>query len=154
MKIGLICLLLIYSGEPYGRKMCFLFDRMYQLWYILGMEVEKKIHADFFKTEQNNEPVRDFLKALSPEDKKSVGADIMAVEMSWPIGYSMVRKLDTDLWEVRTGISDKRICRIMFTVSGNTMILLHAFVKKTQKTPKEDMELGKKRRNLVLGGQK
>jgi len=52
-----------------------------------------KIQADFFKTEQNNEPVRDFLKALSPEDKKSVGADIMAVEMLWPIGYRMVRKL-------------------------------------------------------------
>ena len=134
--------------------MCFLFDRMYQLWYILDMEVEKKIQADFFKTEQNNEPVRDFLKALSPEDKKFVGADIMAVEMSWSIGYPMVRKLDTDLWEVRTGISDKRICRVMFTVSGDTMVLPHAFVKKTQKTPKEDMELGKKRRNLVLGGQK
>ena len=118
------------------------------------MEVEKKIHADFFKTEPNNEPVRDFLKALSPEDKKSVGADIMAVEMLWPIGYPMVRKLDTDLWEVRTGISDKRICRVMFTINGNAMILLHAFVKKTQKTPKEDMELGKKRRNSVLGGQK
>lgn len=57
--------------------MCFLFDRMYQLWYILDMEVEKKIQADFFKTEQNNEPVRDFLKTLSPEDKKSVGADIL-----------------------------------------------------------------------------
>ena len=53
--------------------------------------------------------------------------DIMAIEMSWPIGYPMVRKLDTDLWEVRTGISDKRICRIMFTVSGNTMILLDLF---------------------------
>ena len=134
--------------------MCFLFDRMYQLWCILDMKVEKKIQADFFKTEQNNEPVRDFLKALSPEDKKSVGADIMAVEMLWPIGYPMVRKLDTDLWEVRTGISDKRICRVMFTINGNAMILLHAFVKKTRKTPKKDMELGKKRRNLVLGGQK
>ncbi|MDY5124282.1 MAG: hypothetical protein SPE59_10865 [Treponema sp.] len=46
------------------------------------MEIGKKLQADFFKTEQNNEPVRDFLKGLSPEDKKSVGADIMAVEMS------------------------------------------------------------------------
>ena len=118
------------------------------------MEIEKKLRADFFKTEQNNEPVRDFLKGLSPEDKKSVGADIMAVEMSWPIGYPTVRKLDTDLWEVRTDISDKRICRVMFTVNEKKMILLHAFIKKTQKTPKEDMELGKKRRNLVLGGRK
>ena len=118
------------------------------------MGIEKKLQAAFFKTEQNNEPVRDFLKGLPPEDKKTVGADIMAVEMSWPIGYPTVRKLDTDLWEVRTDISDKRICRVMFTVSGNKMVLLHAFIKKTQKTPKEDMELGKKRRNLVLGGRK
>ena len=75
----------------------------------------------------------------------------MAVEMSWPIGYPTVRKLDADLWEIRTNISDKRICRIMFTVCENKMLLLHAFVKKTQKIPKEDIELGKKRRNLILG---
>ncbi|MGN0756291.1 type II toxin-antitoxin system RelE/ParE family toxin [Treponema sp.] len=118
------------------------------------MEIQKKIKAEFFKTEQNNEPVRDFLKGLSLEDKKSVGADIMALEMSWPVGYPTVRKLDTNLWEVRSDISDKRICRVMFTINGSKMILLHAFIKKTQKTPKDDMELGKKRRNLVLGGQK
>ena len=62
------------------------------------MEIEKKLQADFFKTEQNNEPVRDFLKGLSPEDKKSVGADIMAVEMSWPIGYPTVRELRKKIW--------------------------------------------------------
>lgn len=42
----------------------------------------------------------------------------------------------------------------MFKINGSKMILLHAFIKKTQKTPKDDMELGKKQRNLVLGGQK
>ena len=46
------------------------------------MEINKKITAEFFKTEQSNELVRDFLKSLESEDKKSVGADIMAVEMS------------------------------------------------------------------------
>ena len=115
---------------------------------------QKRVRADFFKTAQGNEPVRDFLKALKLEDKKSVGADIMAVEMLWPIGYPKVRKLDSDLWEVRTDISDKRICRAIFTVDGKKMVLLHAFIKKTQKTPKEDLELAKKRRDLVLGGQK
>lgn len=55
------------------------------------MEIQKKIKAEFFKTEQNNEPVRDFLKGLPLEDKKSVGADIMAVEMSWPVGYPTVK---------------------------------------------------------------
>ena len=78
----------------------------------------------------------------------------MAVEMLWPIGYPTVRKLDTNLWEVRSDISNKRICRVLFTVSDKRIILLHAFIKKTQKTPKNDIELGKKRRNLILGGQK
>ena len=78
----------------------------------------------------------------------------MAVEMSWPVGYPKVRKLDKDLWELRTDISDKRICRIMFTIIEYKMILLHSFIKKTQKTPKDDMDLGKKRRNLVLGGKR
>lgn len=120
----------------------------------IKMEINKKITAEFFKTEQSNEPVRDFLKSLESEDKKSVGADIMAVEMSWPIGYPRVRKLDTDLWEVRTNISDNRICRVLFTISGKKMILLHGFIKKSQKTPKDDLDLGKKRKGLVLGGKK
>lgn len=55
------------------------------------MEIQKKIKAEFFKTKQNNEPVWDFLKGLPLEDKKSVGADIMAVEMSWPVGYPTVK---------------------------------------------------------------
>lgn len=118
------------------------------------MEINKKIQAVFFKSMQNNEPVRDFLKSFEPEDKKSVGADIMAVEMLWPIGYPRVRKLDTDLWEVRSNISDNRICRILFTISENKMILLHGFIKKSQKTPKDDLDLGKKRRDFVLGGRK
>ena len=118
------------------------------------MEIQKKLQADFFKTEKGNEPVRDFLKELLSEDKKSVGADIMAVEMSWPIGYPKVRKMESDLWEIRSDISDKRICRVFFTISGKRMILLHAIIKKAQKTPLEDLDLAKKRKNLVLGGKK
>ena len=118
------------------------------------MKIQKKLQADFFKTENGNEPVRDFLKALDSDDKKSVGADIMAIEMSWTVGYPKVRKMDTDLWEVRTSISDKRICRIFFTVTGKEMILLHAIIKKSQKTPLEELELAKTRKKLVLGGKK
>lgn len=114
------------------------------------MENVKRINATFFKTESDNEPVRDFLKGLLTDDRKSIGADIMAIEMSWPIGYPTVRKLDKDLWEVRSDISDKRISRIFFTISENKMILLHAIIKKSQKTPKEDLDLAKKRRDLVL----
>ena len=85
------------------------------------MDINKKITAEFFKTEQNNEPVRDFLKSLELEDKKSVGADIMAVEMSWPIGYPRVRKLDTDLWE-----ESSRICWCKFVF----LCLMHHTIKR------------------------
>ena len=115
------------------------------------MKMDKVVIAKFFKTETGNEPVRDFLKDLAPDDRKTIGADIMAIEMSWPIGYPAVRKLDSNLWEVRSNISDKRISRAFFTILEGNMILLHAIIKKSQKTPQEDINLSKKRRNLVLG---
>ncbi|WP_253683400.1 type II toxin-antitoxin system RelE/ParE family toxin [Treponema denticola] len=69
--------------------------------------MDKVVIAKFFKTETGNEPVRDFLKDLAPDDRKTIGADIMAIEMAWPIGYPAVRKLDSNLWEVRSNISNK-----------------------------------------------
>lgn len=68
----------------------------------------------------------------------------MAVEMSWPIGYSWVRKMDTDLWEVRSDISDRRICRVFFTISGRQLVLLHGIIKKTSKTLQDDLDLARK----------
>jgi phage-related protein len=53
--------------------------------------------------------------------------------------------LDTGLWEIRSRL-DQRISRILFTVYDNTMVLLHGFIKKSQKTPKEDLQLAKDRK--------
>jgi phage-related protein len=112
---------------------------------------DKKIKVFFFKTPAGNEPVKDWLKALPSEDKKSIGEDIKVVEFSWPVGIPLVKKLDADLWEVRTHLPDK-ISRVFFTVWNGFMVLLHGIIKKSQKTPKEDLELAKKRRNTVLKG--
>jgi len=80
------------------------------------MKIDKAITAQFFKTEAGNEPVREFLKELPPTDRKTIGADIMAIEMSWPIGYPAVRKLDANLWEIRSDISDRKTSRVFFTI--------------------------------------
>jgi phage-related protein len=113
--------------------------------------VKKTITVKFFRTSNGKEPVRDWLKKQSIDDKKAIGEDIKAVEFLWPIGYPRVEKLDHDLWEVRTKLSNK-ICRVFFTVYKNYMILVHSIIKKTQKTPKEDLDLAKKRRNIVFQG--
>jgi phage-related protein len=115
------------------------------------MAKEKKIAVKFFKTPTGNEPVRDWLKKSTQETKKAIGEDIKVVEKSWPIGYPLVTKLDNDLWEIRTKLTNG-ISRVFFTIWREYMVLLHVIVKKTQKTPKQDLELAKKRRNIVLAG--
>ncbi len=57
----------------------------------------------------------------------------------------VVRKMEHGLWEVRCRL-DKRIARILFTVKGEQMVLLHGFIKKSQKTPREDLQLTKDRK--------
>jgi phage-related protein len=111
----------------------------------------KVIFARFFKASSGNEPVREWLKNQTDEHKKSIGGDIAAIEWGWPIGYPLVRKLDNNLWEIRTNLSDG-ISRVFFTVWENYMVLLHGIIKKSKKTPKEDLELAKRRRNIVLQG--
>ena len=49
------------------------------------------------------------------------------------------------LWEVRSTLTQGRIARVLFCVHENRMVLLHAFIKKTQKTPDADRGLALKR---------
>jgi len=112
----------------------------------------KRITVRFYMTQAGKEPVRDWLKDLAREDRRVIGEDIKTVEIGWPLGMPLVRKLDTRLWEVRSDIGDGCISRVLFTVKGSVMVLLHGFVKKTQKTPKADLDLAKKRRDGVQNG--
>lgn len=107
----------------------------------------KRIPAIFFRTEAGNEPVRDWLKGLSREDRKRIGADVFTVELGWPIGMPVCRPLGGGLYEVRTDLTSNRIARIIFSLDRSSrMVLLHEFIKKTQKTPDEDLRLAEKNR--------
>ena len=106
----------------------------------------------FFLTDSGREPVRDWLKSLDKEDRKAIGEDIKLIQFRWPLGMPLVRKMETDLWEVRSHLNQGRIARILFTVRGSEMALLHSFIKKSQKTPAKDLQLARKRKNLWLSG--
>lgn len=99
----------------------------------------------FYRTESGNEPLREWLKGLSKLDKKVIGGDIKTVQYGWPLGMPLVRKLDSGLWEVRCRLGS-RIARILFTVKAEQMVLLHGFIKKSQKTPQADLQLAKGRK--------
>ena len=95
----------------------------------------------FYRSATDSEPVLDWLlEQVSPAARKAIGADIKTVQFGWPIGMPVVRKLESGLWEVRSHIPEG-IARVLFTVAGARMVLLHGFVKKTQATPKADLAL-------------
>ncbi|KAB2844358.1 MAG: type II toxin-antitoxin system RelE/ParE family toxin [Burkholderiales bacterium] len=102
----------------------------------------------FFRTESGTEPVRDGLRALSAAERRILGEDIKTVQLGWPLGMPLVRSLGDGLWEIRCGM-EQRIARIVFCLEGSTMVLLHAFFKKQQKTPKADLDLSLKRLRLL-----
>jgi phage-related protein len=104
------------------------------------------LNVFFYRTNAGNEPVREWLKSLNREDKRTIGEDIKTAQFGWPLGMPLIRKLEHGLWEVRSNTT-QGITRVLFTVNKNTMILLHGFVKKSQKTP--PIELNTARRRLA-----
>ncbi|EIL89200.1 hypothetical protein UU5_15990 [Rhodanobacter sp. 115] len=80
-----------------------------------------------------------------------IGEDIKTVQFGWPLGMPLVRKMDPGLWEVRSTI-DTGIARVLFTTSGPVMVLLHGFIKKSDKTPKDELKLAQRRAKEVHHG--
>jgi phage-related protein len=124
---------------------------MYLLWYTVTVEREQPIHVVFFRTETGHEPVREWLKSLTKEEKKIIGEDIKTVQFSWPIGKPLVDNLGEQIWEVRSRLKN-RIARTLFTIHKQEIVLLHGFIKKEQKTPLDDLRLAKKRKSQYVSG--
>lgn len=103
-------------------------------------EASKRLRAAFYQTASGNEPVRDWLKDLDSIDRKTIGE-----EFTWPVEMPLVRSMKRGLWELRSALPGNRITRVMLCVVEDRMVLLHAFVKKTEKTPDDDLALARKR---------
>jgi phage-related protein len=102
------------------------------------------LEVRFFASTSGSEPVREWLLELGRQDRKTLGFDIKTAQYGWPLGMPLVRKLEPGLWEVRSRIAGG-IARVLFTVDDQTMVLLHGFVKKSQKTPAADLKTAKQR---------
>jgi phage-related protein len=95
----------------------------------------KRIEVIFFRTGAGGEPVREWLRSLSPiEDRKQIGVDIKTVEFGWPIGLPVCRSLGDGLYEVQLSLARNRIARLLFYIDARgRMVLLHGFIKKSQR---------------------
>lgn len=96
--------------------------------------------------EKNNKcPVADFLDKLIEKISSKIHRNIELLEKYGTyIGEPFVKHIEKDIWELRTDFSNIRT-RIFFIVNGETIILLHGFIKKTNKAPKKEIEIAKNR---------
>jgi phage-related protein len=81
---------------------------------------------------------------MPEEERREIGVDIKTVQFGWPLGMPLVDHVEGDIWEIRTRLAT-RIARVLFSLEGSDMVLLHGFIKKERKTPKSDLNLARQR---------
>jgi phage-related protein len=111
-----------------------------------------KIPLVFYRTAAGNEPVRDWLKAMNRIDRLEIGADLQRVQYRWPVGMPLCRPLGGGLWEVRTELPGKTTSRVLISFHAGALYALHGFIKKTQKTPDDELTIARKRKREVEDG--
>ena len=109
----------------------------------------KPIPVAFWRTEKGNEPVREWLKELPKSDRTRIGDDLAVLQYGWPVGMPLCRSMRNGLWELRSELGTKRIARVLLTFFEGKLVLLHGFIKKTRKTPKDDLDLALKRKKTL-----
>jgi len=110
----------------------------------------KRLPVYFYRTETGREPVREWLQSLDRDDRKAVGEDVKMVEFGWPVGMPTCRPLGEGIFEIRTDLPSGKISRVFFCAEEGTLYLLHSIIKKTRETPKNDLDIARKRRRQVL----
>ena len=116
------------------------------------MSEDPVLKVVFFRAASGREPVRQWLRDLSREDRKVIGEDLKLVQFRWPLGMPLVRKMEANLWEVRCNLSKGRTARVLFTAGGSEMALLHGYIKKSRRTPQGDLSLARPKRPLAERG--
>jgi phage-related protein len=105
----------------------------------------RPLPLQFWRSNSGREPARDWFRELPVTDRAVLGHDLKRVQYGWPIGMPLIKSMGSGLWEVRSSLPSKREARTLFTVDQDGIVVLHGFIKKTQKTPTTDLNLARKR---------
>ena len=107
----------------------------------------KRVVAYFYRLPSGRMPVHEWLRNMDKVDRHAIGWELKRMEYGWPMGMPICRPLGDGLFELRCSISQHRTVRVLFSVDRmQRMVLLHGFIKKTQKTPLQDMRLARQRK--------
>ena len=106
-----------------------------------------KWEIDFYQDSQGNIPVQDFICQQSAKVEAKIYRYIdLLQEFGLSLGQPYIKKLvGSGVWELKIRYSSNRYRILYVASSGRRFILLHAFLKKTAKTPKNELEIAQNR---------
>jgi phage-related protein len=105
----------------------------------------------FYESDFGNRPVEDFLTNLASAPRAKVVRTLELVREQQTVPSKFWKKLSgTNLWELRVEYAGNIYRLLATTAKGNRVILLHGFQKKSQKTPRHDMEIAEQRQKRYL----
>ena len=100
----------------------------------------------FYETERGNSPVEDYLAGQEDATKALLWEKIEAFCEEFPnVQTVSIKHLRSKIWEIRVADARGKQHRLLYAVIGSDLVLLHAFLKKVQKTPPDDLALAERR---------
>ena len=108
-------------------------------------------HIYFYEDRNGKNPIQEYLQELANKQNKDSRIKLNKIrdylkalsEYGTQAGEPYIKHIDGEIWEIRP-IKD----RILFAAwDGKSFVLLHHFVKKTQKTPQREIERAKRNLN-------
>ena len=106
-------------------------------------------NISLYKSSSNDSPVVDFIYSLEKSTRAKVARNIELLEQFGNnLGAPYSKKINTRLYELR--IRGREEVRIFYAFGqGRVIYLLHGFKKKSQKTPRREIETAQKRLDLI-----
>lgn len=101
----------------------------------------------FYRTASGSSVIKDWLRSFDKPDRAILGEDLKTVQLGFPMGLPLCRSLGSGLWEVRSSLTGNREARMFFfhDKTAKALVVVHGFIKKSQKTPRADLDLASRR---------
>lgn len=114
---------------------------LHQKWYITA---DGRVHRHVLPHRCRQRAGTRLAAEMPAEERRIIGEDLKVVQYRWPLGMPLVRKMGPDLWELRSSIPDG-IARVFFSIWNDCIVALNGFVKKSQKTPDNELDMANRR---------
>jgi len=107
--------------------------------------------VEFYVDARGRCPVATFLEQLPPRARGHIVHQIDLLQERGPtLGMPYVRHLQGKIWELRVRTRGTAYRLFYSFHTGRRIIFLHAFVKKTKKTPRREIDTARRRLNDFL----